>query len=131
MSVPCISNKMPRGLPLPSSFPTQLICVRTLYHCLPFPFSRNVLLDTHPKSSTSSPCHFLYPQEAFSHWNTTKANVKSCTWVPALRGCEFTYLVRGSQSTFLEVDSVLGSSVAQLPKANTDSGHISRGITQT
>lgn len=49
MFVPCISNKMPRELPLPSSFPAQLICIPTLYHCPPFPSSRNVLLDTHPK----------------------------------------------------------------------------------
>lgn len=52
--------------------------------------------------SPSSPFHFLYLQEAFSSQNITKLNVRSCTWVPERRGCEFTYLVRGTQSTFLE-----------------------------
>lgn len=97
-------------------------------HCLPFPSSRNVLLDAHPKPFYFKSIPLPLPQEAFSHQNITKADVQPCTWVPALRGCEFTYLVRGSQSTFLESGSVLGSSVAQLPKINTDSGHITRGI---
>lgn len=128
MCVPCISNKMPRELPPPSSFHTQLICTPPPCHCLPFPSSRNVLLDAHPKPFYFKSIPLPLPQEAFSHRNITKADVQPCTWVPALRGCEFTYLVRGSQSTFLESGSVLGSSAAQLPKINTDSGHITRGI---
>lgn len=81
-------------------------------------------LQNHPTSK--SRFKFLHLQEA-SNRNITRVNMKSCIWVPELRGCGFTYFVRGRQSTVL-ASGFCVRGVKGLPKIHTNSGHITRGL---
>lgn len=127
MLFPCLPNKMPREWHLPSSLPAWLLHAHPtpgLALFLPPEMSFLTPLQNHPTSK--SRFKFLHLQEA-SNRNITRVNMKSCIRAPELRGCGFTYFVRGRQSTIL-ASGFCVRGVKGLPKIHINSGHITRGL---
>lgn len=98
-----IDKKCPEsGLFLPHSLFSPCVSPPNSIACT-IPPSRNVLCDTYPKPSHfTSRFKFLHLQEAFFNWNINKNKCEVLHLGSRTTGCGLTYLMRGSQSTFLE-----------------------------